>query len=264
MYKSIRKIKFFVSSFEIDKGNKYLKQYIEKYKSSMIKTNIDGKYYFDSYFNDKKEEVEFIIGQIEINDIFYKKLEKIIEYSTKHAKKINVNTKSKDDFKLKEDNHSVFDKLWNIAFKYERKEESWNFFEFTADLFIKLLTSHVFYNGNKRFSISFLITFLEFNGYYFKWSHESEYQDFSKQTKLLESDIACFTTRLSNRDLSDYVESESINDKNTILYSLENECKDKIKSQDLNLSVDERKEKVNNEIIEWIKKNVLISYKIKI
>ncbi|CAC13577.1 unknown; predicted coding region [Mycoplasmopsis pulmonis] len=260
MNQNTKTIKFFVSSFEMEKGYKFLKQYIDKYKSNMIQTNIEGKYYFNSQYNNKRE-VNIIIGQIQINDIFLEKIKKIIEYSIEHAKTFNVETKSENDFKLKEEKHTVYDKLENISNKYSY-ENSWTFFEFTADLFIKLLKSHVFYNGNKRFSISFLITFLAFNGYYFKWSQEAEYQDFSQQQRFLESDIACFTTRLSNRKLNDYVESESINIKNSILYFLEKECKEKIKSEDLDLCIDKRHEKVRNEIIEWIKNNVLISYRI--
>ena len=44
-------------------------------------------------------------------------------------------------------------------------------FELVAFIEYSLLKNHILINGNKRFAFSFLVLFLQLNGFYLKWSN---------------------------------------------------------------------------------------------
>ncbi len=86
-----------------------------------------------------------------------------------------------ENYETREKIESALSSTINIFLYKEHKY----FFEFITELFVKFLMFHMFRNGNKRVSLSFLVIILHYFGYDFKWTKSSD-QENKKHEDLLE------------------------------------------------------------------------------
>ncbi|AXE60527.1 hypothetical protein DA803_00220 [[Mycoplasma] phocae] len=253
----MRKISIIVSKYDMEDINSFIK----KYHSSMMEYS-DNKWYFMSKFKDNPEEINFNIQVLDFNQLneedILKHMEINILKATEIAKKISTNQKYSDDFILVNEDHAVIDKIRNHLIKFQY-EKNWSIIDYYADIFSTLLMSHLFKNGNKRFAYSFLRVLMNRSGFYVKWTYYPYNIDLlDKMNNSIEEKIACFEVCLSNRSTQDSIctlEQQQLEENETnreyCLSKLQ-----KYKNEDIKT----RKEMVKNEIKEWIKELICISY----
>ncbi|WP_324672252.1 type II toxin-antitoxin system death-on-curing family toxin [Mycoplasma sp. 888] len=245
----------------------FLREYIEKYKGELLQFGNDKNLYFCSKYNNKKILVKIDVFQIDLNDeAGYDNLIKLIESALDTAfKDINKKFPKKydDDYVLIGSKDDIMSKIENIIF-YE-KDELNDIFDLIGKIFISILEGHRFRNGNKRFTFFFLMCLLSKFKFYLKASDfNSDLEENYYLTDMnyrQENDLFCFVTRLSNRNFEDLkllLDSKNI-DKDSQVQNMIKNCFLIIDSNDSNLLIKERQEKVKNEIKEWIQKNTLFS-----
>ncbi|MBU4692185.1 type II toxin-antitoxin system death-on-curing family toxin [Mycoplasma zalophi] len=240
--------KLIVSSIEVKNSSNFIKQH----KNSLIKIQKD-KYIFESHFNKpteiifelidlSKKDSDFWVG---FGEIICKKTFKI---ALEYAKKIKTENKDTNDFCLREDFN--IDNFFLIQLnKFSYLEEDWSIFDLISALFISLLNSHLFLNGNKRFAFTFLQVLTKQLGYYFKWS-SFLYDRGEVYDKNIEKELERFVILLSNETTKNI-----LNKTNTKEYK---KCVEIIKN--VKSDVNERKENVKEYIKKWIKQNIYINY----
>lgn len=177
----------------------------------------NNKVYFKSKIRGIIEiDLEFIIP--DLNDQFVDQLTSFIDQGIKDAsilskEPITQEPNTYDNIK------SIIISCVDIAI---RNENNYSIFNFITDIFIKCLMRHAFFNGNKRFSLSFIIIILRSFGYHFRWSKGIE-KDYGKH----EAKIEYFVCKMTD-------------------------------NVDENKRVDNRN-KMRPEILKWIKYNCVIS-----
>ncbi|MGL5630710.1 MAG: type II toxin-antitoxin system death-on-curing family toxin [Mycoplasmoidaceae bacterium] len=150
-------------------------------KNSLL-SFINNKYYFDSKINGKKE-VDFKLFYLEYN-------ERTIDYLTSLYENVFDNARNLSDEPMESESDSkkkLNSVIISVFFNYFRSKKIKNIsiFDIFAEIFIKLLQNHILKNGNKRFSLSYLIFILRIFGYHFKWSWGKN-KDYKKYEKFVE------------------------------------------------------------------------------
>ncbi|MCT4469925.1 type II toxin-antitoxin system death-on-curing family toxin [Mycoplasma sp. HS2188] len=151
----MRTKRIIISSIEA----KNFSDFINKHKNSLIKKEKE-KYFFVSHYTDP---IEIVFEPIDLSkkeadfwpefaELIYKKTYKI---ALDYAKDIKTDSKDKLDFCLRLDSN-INDFFLNQLNKFSYLENDWSIFDLISWLFISLLNSHLFLNGNKRFAFTFL------------------------------------------------------------------------------------------------------------
>ncbi|MBN4089317.1 type II toxin-antitoxin system death-on-curing family toxin [Mycoplasma enhydrae] len=138
----------------------------------------------------------------EIMDKFLYSLEnQLIPRAFETAKKIDKLSEDTHDFLLVNPKESVIDILIRRLNKFYYSQD-WSIIDLATELFICFLSDHHFFNGNKRFAISFLKTLLFHFGFYFQWNETNPiWGQIQSNDADIEEQIACFEIRLSNRTI---------------------------------------------------------------
>lgn len=173
MYMNQRIVKFWIGPKDI----KNIEAFIDKYQNPLfIKRN--NEWYFQSRYYDTIEKIYFkIINLISSNeniDYFNQIIRKIALDSIKYAKNLETDEHDVNDFVLVPDIKGEEERNMYLRFNSFLNKffyfEDWGIIDFATEIFVFLLQSHFFKNGNKRFALSFLYTFLKYAGFYVKWS----------------------------------------------------------------------------------------------
>ena len=172
----------------------------------------DNKVYFCSKFG-KKTEVNFYYIVPKLNEEFINQVSKFINPAIQDAGKISDEPILYDEL--------IIDKIKAIItskvnkYYYENLNHKISIFDFITNIFISCLMNRVFQNGNKRFSLCFLILILESFGYYFKWS-----KGLWKNYKVHELQIAEFVEKMKNNQIEKHFDEIKLWIKYNIVISI--------------------------------------------
>ena len=154
---------------------------LRKYKKKIFSQNKPVKKFkkissnsFSCYLDNKK--VEFSIVFEELGKYFLN--EEIVNNAINNIVKLSfhlsTNINSSEPIDIHDDSRKKLTNLIllkiNNYFSYYINKNS-DIFELVAFIEYSLLKNHILINGNKRFAISFLVIFLQLNGFYLKWGN---------------------------------------------------------------------------------------------
>lgn len=154
---------------------------LRKYKKKIFSQNKPVKKFkkissnsFSCYVDNKK--VEFSIVFEELGKYFLNEeiVNNAINIIVPLSFILSTNINSSEPIDIHDDSRKKLTNLIllkiNNYFSYYVNKNS-DIFELVAFIEYSLLKNHILINGNKRFAISFLVIFLQLNGFYLKWGN---------------------------------------------------------------------------------------------
>ena len=170
-----------------EKTNIPEKIFNETHKNKLLFFDVNNsKYYMNSYYSGKTEiEVYFSIFKLDIE--LSKFLNQFIERAINDSYNLSEEPISPNIETIKKIKDAIENTINVFAYK-----DNPCIFEFSRDIFIKLLKFHPFINGNKRFATAFLFIILRSFGFHFSWSKGLE-----KNYEKHQDTIANFVSELS-------------------------------------------------------------------
>lgn len=154
---------------------------LRKYKKKIFSWNKPAKRFkkissnsFSCYVDNKK--VEFSIVFEELGKYFLNEeiVNNAINIIVPLSFILSTNINSSEPIDIHDDSRKKLTNLIllkiNNYFSYYVNKNS-DIFELVAFIEYSLLKNHILINGNKRFAISFLVIFLQLNGFYLKWGN---------------------------------------------------------------------------------------------
>lgn len=163
---------FFIKTSEFNLEN-YQKKIFSKNKPGRIIKKISANS-FSCYINDKK--VEFSIVFKDLGKYFLKEeiANDVINFIVSLSFFLSRNINLSEPIDIHNDSQEKLSNLIllkiNNYFSYYINKNS-DIFELVAFIEYSLLKNHILINGNKRFAFSFLVIFLQLNGFYLKWGN---------------------------------------------------------------------------------------------
>ncbi|MDK2819999.1 MAG: type II toxin-antitoxin system death-on-curing family toxin [Mycoplasmataceae bacterium] len=179
----MKSIKFYI----VENNDNPNKIFFETNRNSLFIFE-NEKHYFDSHYN-AKEEVEVFWVPIIFNEELARELAKFIEPALINAGKMSEEPIEWDENKILLLEAPIYSEITKCMY-----EEPKSIFEFIGSIFIKSIMGHKLINGNKRFSLAFLILILRYFGYHLMWSkgeqknHSFHKVKIEKFVKILEID----------------------------------------------------------------------------
>jgi len=174
------------------------------------------KTYFLSHYQKNKEEISVSYQEVNFNEDLFESLKNLILESLNEARNISEEPIPWDN-EILSSLESVIGSEINKCIHQNPN----SIFDFVGNIFIKYLMGHKLENGNKRFSLVFLILILWYFGYHLNWSSGNK-----KNYSFHEGKMEEFVEKLQNKEKN--------------LYNKNNK---------------------EIEIIEWIKKSCVIAIK---
>ncbi|MGL5438420.1 MAG: type II toxin-antitoxin system death-on-curing family toxin [Metamycoplasmataceae bacterium] len=172
-----------------DKINNPFSLFNKKQKNSKLSySKIDDKYYLD-LGSLGKEEINFSYSLIELNEKFANTISNFIEIAIKKADSL-----TNEPIVKKEDTIEKLNGVIKNTINYFSHRDKKDIFEFSSNIFIKFLSFHCFFNGNKRFSLAYLFLLLRYFGFHFKWSKGAKENYYH-----WENEIANFVVDISSK-----------------------------------------------------------------
>jgi len=193
----MKKIIYYVLENSLDDPYEY---FLRKHKNSLLHfDNKNNKYYFTSLFKTENEEISVKFRNINFDEILLKSLIDMINFAITEANKINKNEPIEKKDTIEKEISGIIERALQSYDCYIDKSYK-TIFDFVAHIFINLLKSHPFANGNKRFALTYLIMSLRYFGYHLKWSKGVEmylkvYKSFLEICVINLSSINGFKTR---------------------------------------------------------------------
>lgn len=178
--------------YYIFKGDDPNKVFYENHKNSLYEIK-NNKIFFKSHFYEEIEVKPFYVIP-DLDEKFYNEITKFIKLAIKDAQKLSDEPIEYNDLSIEKIRSIIYSKI----IKYSHIEENSSIFDFLTEIFISCLMNHTLKNGNKRFSLCFLILILESFGYYFSWS-KGIWKDYSKH----ENKIAEFVDKMKNNQIEE-------------------------------------------------------------
>lgn len=154
---------------------------LRKYKKKIFSQNKPIKRFkkissnsFSCYLDNKKVEVSIVfeeLGKYFLNEkIVNNTINNIVKLSFYLSRNINPS----EPIDINNDSQKKLTNLIllkiNNYFSYYINKNS-DIFELVAFIEYSLLKNHILIDGNKRFAFSFLVIFLQLNGFYLKWGN---------------------------------------------------------------------------------------------
>ncbi|QJG66498.1 type II toxin-antitoxin system death-on-curing family toxin [Mycoplasma phocoeninasale] len=253
----MKEIKIIASKYDVYN----LENFIAKYHSQKMYYK-DNQWYFRDHLDKEFEEIEFSIKILDFENISedqffdYMKTNVFIAYET--ARKLTYSEGYEDDFAIFDKNFDVVRKIEMSMLKYQYME-NWSIIDYFADLFLEVLKSHLFKNGNKRFALAFLKALMNSAGFYINWSRRDYNYYLDRIQNSMAEEIVCLAICLSNRSFEDssflLKEQKENNSRKNSAESCVNKLR-KYQTSDLS----NRHEKIRIEVVKWIKNLTTISY----
>lgn len=155
----MKNIKFYI----IEHNDNPVKIFFDTNQNSLFILE-NKKHYFASHYN-AKEEIEVFWVPIIFNEDLVKELVKFIEPAL-----INAGEMSEEPIELGGNKISLLESPICLEVDKCMHMKPKSIFEFVGSIFIKSIMGHKLINGNKRFSLAFLILILRYFGYHLTWS----------------------------------------------------------------------------------------------
>lgn len=163
---------------------------LRKYKKKIFSQNKPIKRFkkissnsFSCYLNNKKVEFSIVFRELEEYFLNEKIVNSTINIIVKLSFYLSRNINPSEPIDIHNDSQEKLSNLIllkiNNYFSYYINKNS-DIFELVAFIEYSLLKNHILINGNKRFAFSFLVIFLQLNGFYLKWGN-LYYKDKSKK-----------------------------------------------------------------------------------
>ena len=154
---------------------------LRKYKKKIFSQNKPIKRFkkissnsFSCYLNNKKVEFSIVFRELEEYFLNEKIVNSTINIIVKLSFYLSRNINPSEPIDIYNDSQEKLSNLIllkiNNYFSYYINKNS-DIFELVAFIEYSLLKNHILINGNKRFAFSFLVLFLQLNGFYLKWSN---------------------------------------------------------------------------------------------
>lgn len=154
---------------------------LRKYKKKIFSQNKPIKRFkkvssnsFSCYLDNKKVEFSIVFRELEKYFLNEKIVISTIHIIVKLSFYLSRNINPSEPIDIHNDSQKKLTNLIllkiNNYFSYYINKNS-DIFELVAFIEYSLLKNHILINGNKRFAFSFLVLFLQLNGFYLKWSN---------------------------------------------------------------------------------------------
>ena len=154
---------------------------LRKYKKKIFSQNKPIKRFkkissnsFSCYLNNKKVEFSIVFEELEKYFLNEKIVNNTINMIVKLSFYLSRNIKPSEPIDIHNDSWKKLTNLIllkiNNYFSYYINKNS-DIFELVAFIEYSLLKNHILIDGNKRFAFSFLVVFLQLNGFDLKWDN---------------------------------------------------------------------------------------------
>lgn len=154
---------------------------LRKYKKKIFSQNKPIKRFkkissnlFSCYLDNKKVEFSIVFEELEKHFLNEKIVDNTINIIVKLSFYLSRNISPSAPIDINNDSQKKLTNLIllkiNNYFSYYINKNS-DIFELVAFIEYSLLKNHILIDGNKRFAFSFLVIFLQLNGFYLKWGN---------------------------------------------------------------------------------------------
>lgn len=154
---------------------------LRKYKKKIFSQNKPVKKFkkissnsFSCYVDNKKVEFSIVFEELEKHFLNEKIVDNTINIIVKLSFYLSRNISPSAPIDINNDSQKKLTNLIllkiNNYFSYYINKNS-DIFELVAFIEYSLLKNHILIDGNKRFAFSFLVIFLQLNGFYLKWGN---------------------------------------------------------------------------------------------
>ena len=154
---------------------------LRKYKKKIFSQNKPIKRFkkissnsFSCYLDNKKVEVSIVFEELGKYFLNEKMVNNTINIIVTLSFYLSRNISPSEPIDIDNDNQKKLTNLIllkiNNYFSYYINKNS-DIFELVAFIEYSLLKNHILIDGNKRFAFSFLVIFLQLNGFYLKWGN---------------------------------------------------------------------------------------------
>lgn len=156
----------------------------------------NNKIFFENRRSELKEKIEIQLRVItlELNEQLIQQAKKIYDEALKNAEELSG--EPIETYPNSKEEIIGFVKSAMDWIEYDETIKK-TIFQFLAKIFFKCLMHHKLINGNKRFSLSFLILMLRNFGYHFYWSKGSK-KNYSKYTEDIKNFVEIFSGNSKN------------------------------------------------------------------